>query len=101
MIVNVTSKMGSIDDNTSGGYYAYRASKSALNMITKSLAVDLSKFGINVIALHPGWVKTDMGGQNGLLEVQQSIQHMIATIRNANKDVAGKMLNYDGKIIPW
>lgn len=93
--------MGSMDDNTSGGYYAYRASKSALNMITKSLAVDLSKFGINVIALHPGWVKTDMGGQSGLLEVQQSIEYMISTIRNANKDVAGKMLNYDGKIIPW
>ena len=93
--------MGSIDDNTSGGYYAYRASKSALNMITKSLAVDLDKFGINVIALHPGWVKTDMGGQNALLEVQQSVEHMINTIKNANKDVAGKMLNYDGKIIPW
>ena len=61
-IVNITSKMGSIDDNTSGGYYLYRSSKTALNMAVKSLSLDLASRGITTIVMHPGWVQTDMGG---------------------------------------
>jgi len=93
--------MGSIDDNTSGSYYPYRASKTALNMITKSLAVDLKPKGIQVIAIHPGHVKTDMGGPTGKLEVHESVNHMINSIKGINESVLGKMLNYDGKVIPW
>ncbi|HAF01018.1 MAG TPA: short-chain dehydrogenase, partial [Methylophilaceae bacterium] len=68
-LLAMTSKMGSIDDNTSGGEYIYRSSKTALNMVVKSLAIDLQKYGVLVAALHPGWVRTDMGGPNGLIDV--------------------------------
>ena len=70
-------------------------------MVSKSMAVDLKPHAIHVIALHPGWVKTDMGGPNGLLEVHQSVSHMIQTMENISENVSGKMLNYDGKVIPW
>ncbi len=68
--------MGSIDDNTSGGRYAYRSSKAALNMVTKSLAVDLAPRGISAIVLHPGWVQTDMGGSNASTSVEKSVAGM-------------------------
>lgn len=101
LVVNITSKMGSIDDNTSGGYYPYRTAKAALNMVSKSLAVDLKPVGINVIALHPGWVKTDMGGSQAPLDTNTSVSNMINTIRNVDDSVVGKMLNFDGQVIPW
>jgi len=100
-VVNITSKMGSIEDNNSGGHYQYRASKTALNMVTKSLAVDLKPVGINVIALHPGWVQTDMGGKNASITPFTSVENMINTIKNINDLVIGKMLNYDGNVIPY
>ncbi|RWS05174.1 hypothetical protein B4U79_01861 [Dinothrombium tinctorium] len=100
-IINITSKMGSIDDNTSGSHYMYRSSKTALNMVTKGLSVDLKTFKIICIAQHPGWVQTDMGGKNAPLTESQSISAMIQTIENADESVNGKMLNYDGKVIPW
>ena len=62
LIVTISSQMGSIEDNSSGGNYLYRSSKTAANMVVKSIAVDLSKQGITAVVLHPGWVKTDMGG---------------------------------------
>lgn len=65
-IATLSSKMGSIDDNTSGENYSYRASKAAVNMVMKSLSIDLSPYGISVVTLHPGWVQTDMGGSNAL-----------------------------------
>ena len=64
-IATLSSKMGSIDDNTSGGSYIYRTTKTALNMVMKSLSIDLKPYGIAVLTLHPGWVLTDMGGPNG------------------------------------
>jgi len=101
VVANITSKMGSMEDNTSGGAYAYRASKAALNMITKSLSVDLGKEGIVAVALHPGWVVTDMGGPNGLINTETSTLGMIKTILSGDANIAGKMLNYDGATIPW
>lgn len=100
-VVNITSKMGSIDDNNSGGYYSYRSSKTALNMITKSLSIDLKADAINVIALHPGWVQTDMGGMNASITPFTSVSNMINTIKNINEQVLGKMLNFDGVVIPY
>src|SRR3989442_1342410 len=63
-VVSITSRMGSIDDNSSGGYYGYRASKSALNMMNKSLSLELKPEGFTCIVMHPGWVATDMGGSS-------------------------------------
>ncbi|GFU55320.1 c-factor [Nephila pilipes] len=100
-VVNITSKMGSIDDNTSGGYYPYRASKVALNMVTKSLSCDLKPFGILAFVLHPGWVQTDMGGKAGLINTTTSVDGMLNTIQQASEKHCGLMFNYDGKVIPW
>lgn len=70
-------------------------------MITKSLSVDLGKEGIVCIALHPGWVQTDMGGPNAMITPETSVLGMIKSITSADQSIAGKMLNYDGKPIPW
>ena len=66
-IVTITSGMGSLEDNTSGGAYAYRTSKAAVNMVVRSLALDLAPAGITCIVVNPGWVRTDMGGPRGTL----------------------------------
>ncbi|GIY97609.1 c-factor [Caerostris extrusa] len=100
-VVNITSKMGSLDDNTSGGSYSYRTSKTALNMVTKSLSVDLKPHGILAFVLHPGWVQTEMGGKNALITTTTSVSGMINTIQLSNEKHSGIMLNYDGKVIPW
>nr|WBW70137.1 venom protein [Lampona murina] len=100
-VVNITSKMGSIDDNTSGGCYPYRTSKTALNMVTKSLSVDLKPMGILAFVLHPGWVITDMGGKNGLITTETSVKGMLGTILNSTDEHCGTFINYDGKKIPW
>lgn len=70
-------------------------------MITKSLSVDLQKDGILCLALHPGWVQTDMGGPNGLITTDTSVQGLLKSIIAADVSVNGKMLNYDGTPIPW
>jgi len=99
-VVNITSQIGSIDDNTSGGLYPYRTSKTALNMVSKCLAVDLKPSAIKVIALHPGWVQTDMGGPNAKITTETSVSNMINTIKSINDSTLGDFLNYDGKPIP-
>src|SRR6187549_2723674 len=67
LIVTITSGMGSIADNTSGGAFAYRSSKAAVNMVMRSLAIDLAPRGITCVVVNPGWVRTDMGGPHGNL----------------------------------
>lgn len=102
VVVNITSKMGSMDDNTSGGHYAYRTSKAALNMITKSMSVDLGSSGIKAIAIHPGWVRTSMGGPNGLIDTFESVTNMIRVIGDVQTGKnKGLFLNYDGAEIKW
>jgi NAD(P)-dependent dehydrogenase (short-subunit alcohol dehydrogenase family) len=99
-IIFITSKMGSISDNSSGGSYVYRSSKSALNQMVRSLSVDLkSQATANVI--HPGWVKTDMGGPNALITPKKSASSIANTIENLGSDHTGYFYNYDGKAIPW
>ena len=100
-LVYVTSKMGSIDDNKGGGSYIYRSSKTALNSVVKSLSVDLACEGFSVAVVHPGWVRTDMGGPNGLIDVQTSVSGMLAVIDGLSPDNAGDFFNYDGSLIPW
>lgn len=100
-VVSITSKMGSIDDNTSGSSYIYRSSKSALNMVMRSLQHDLSSYGIATLTLHPGWVQTDMGGMNALITDEQSVSGMINVIDKLNIENTGRFIDYDGKPISW
>lgn len=97
----ISSKMGSIDDNTSGGSYMYRTSKTALNAVVRSLSVDLEKFGISVVALHPGWVKTRMGGENALIDTKTAVEGMAQVIDNLSADNSGEFVNFDGQSLPW
>lgn len=101
VIVAITSKMGSIADNTSGRGYIYRTSKAALNAAMKSLAVDLAPRGIAVAVLHPGWVKTDMGGPDALIGVAESVAGMRAVIARLGPATSGGFFGYDGALIPW
>ena len=93
--------MGSIDDNKSGGSYSYRSSKAALNIISKSLAVDLHSSQIIILALHPGWVQTDMGTVNALITPTTSVTGMLDVIQKSNLSQSGSFINYAGKNIPW
>lgn len=100
-IATVSSKMGSLDDNTSGGCYLYRSSKAAVNMVVKSLSLDLAPRGIRAVVLHPGWVQTDMGGPNAQIDARTSVAGMrrvLAQIENAD---SGRFLSYDGSEIAW
>ncbi len=101
LIANVSSLMGSISDNTSGGSIMYRSSKAALNAAMKSLAIELGKQQIGVITLHPGWVKTDMGGPKALIEVQDSVSGMRAVLANFTLAQSGGFIKFDGTNLPW
>ncbi|HEY3300973.1 MAG TPA: SDR family oxidoreductase [Methylophilaceae bacterium] len=100
-IVTLSSKMGSMDDNTSGGSYIYRSSKAAVNMVMKSLSIDLKPYGIACGVLHPGWVQTDMGGPNGLINTQQSVSGLRQVIEQLSLENAGRFIAFDGKEIAW
>ncbi|MCX7628084.1 MAG: SDR family oxidoreductase [Methylophilaceae bacterium] len=100
-LVFITSKMGSMADNGSGGAYFYRSSKAALNAVAKSLSIDLAPRGILVGLLHPGWVKTDMGGPNAWITPQQSIAGMRRLIERLSPADSGTFYAYDGQIVPW
>ena len=97
----LSSKVGSIEDNKSGGMYVYRSSKTALNQIAKSLSIDLKPLGVSVISLHPGWVRTEMGGPNALISVEESVNGMFSVISSTNISNSGQFLNYDGTELPW
>ncbi|MGE0032059.1 MAG: SDR family oxidoreductase [Steroidobacteraceae bacterium] len=100
-IVTITSAMGSIADNLSGGRYAYRSSKAAVNIAMKSLSVDLAPRGITCVVMHPGWVRTDMGGEGGKLSPAESVKSVRLVIESLKPEDSGKFLNYDGKPYPW
>ena len=101
IIANMSSKMGSISDNGSGGSYAYRSSKSALNSTMMSAAHDLKESGIAVLLLHPGWVRTKMGGPNGELSTEESANNLRMIVANASIKDSGSFFDIDGSIIPW
>ena len=100
-IVFISSQMGSIDDNYSGRFYFYRSSKSALNSAAKSLSIDWKEDGISILIIHPGWVKTDMGGNNANLEISDSISQMIKVIDDMTLSNSGSFVNYAGKKLEW
>jgi NAD(P)-dependent dehydrogenase (short-subunit alcohol dehydrogenase family) len=100
-VVHVTSGMGSIADNTSGGAYGYRMSKAALNMAARSMAADLEGEGLLAAVINPGWVKTDMGGEGASLTAEESVRRMLAVIDGMGPEQSGAFLDYKGGTWPW
>lgn len=101
-ILVISSRMGSISDNEQGRSYAYRSSKAALNCAMRSYAIDVKSTGVHVMLIHPGWVKTDMGGPNGLVEVQTSVSGMLEQVeKKMSKSHAEILQRFDGETIAW
>jgi NAD(P)-dependent dehydrogenase (short-subunit alcohol dehydrogenase family) len=100
-IAYVSSRMGSIGDMSNPGSALYRASKAALNAVVKAASLELKPRGVTAIALHPGWVKTDMGGAGADIDVKTSIAGMRAIIAKAGPGVSGHFFDYTGKELPW
>lgn len=100
-IANVSSKMGSSGDNSSGGTYAYRAAKAGLVIVSKSMAMDFAPQGVRVVTLHPGWVTTDMTGHTGLIDVATSVEGMTQVIERMDEYEPGIFIAYDGKVVPY
>jgi NAD(P)-dependent dehydrogenase (short-subunit alcohol dehydrogenase family) len=99
-LIAITSRMGSIEDNTSGGYIAYRSSKTALNSAWRSLAID-NRGKVIAAVLHPGWVQTRMGGGSAPLTPQQSVAGLRQVIERLGPQDSGEFFSYDGSRIPW
>lgn len=100
-VVIVTSRMGSMSDNDSGGHYGYRMSKAAVNMAATSLAVDLKPKGIAVGLLHPGYVKTDMTEYQGFVDTQHAAVGLLARIDELSMENSGSFWHADGEQLPW
>jgi NAD(P)-dependent dehydrogenase (short-subunit alcohol dehydrogenase family) len=96
-----SSQMGSIGNNSAGGRYEYRLSKVALNMIARNVANDLAPRGVTVVALHPGWVKTRMGGQGAAITVETSVAGQQKWFDAVTPAQSGRFFNYDGTELPW
>jgi NAD(P)-dependent dehydrogenase (short-subunit alcohol dehydrogenase family) len=101
LVVTITSGMGSIANNTSGGSIAYRSSKAAVNMVMRSAAIDLAPRRVSCVLINPGWVRTDMGGPGAILSPQQSVSAMRRLIETLGPNDSGKFYNYDGREYPW
>jgi NAD(P)-dependent dehydrogenase (short-subunit alcohol dehydrogenase family) len=100
-LVTITSGLGSITNNTWGGMYIYRSSKAAANAVTRSLAMDLKDEGIIAASIHPGWVKTDMGGEGADIAPEVSIAGMRKVIAGLTPKKTGSFISYDGKTVEW
>lgn len=101
LIACLGSKMGSISGNSSGGSYVYRSSKAALNAVVRTAALDLQAKGITVVAVHPGWAKTDMGGPSAQMNVADSVRRLRELLERVGPAESGSFLNFDGSRIPW
>jgi NAD(P)-dependent dehydrogenase (short-subunit alcohol dehydrogenase family) len=101
LIVSLSSLMGSIADNHGGGSVLYRSSKAALNAAMKTLSIDLRFKGVGVLNLHPGWVRTDMGGSDAPLSPEESVGGMQRVIEGFRAEQSGAFLDYTGKSLPW
>jgi NAD(P)-dependent dehydrogenase (short-subunit alcohol dehydrogenase family) len=101
LFVAISSLMGSVADNGSGGSILYRSSKAALNAAMKSLSFDIKSAGVGVLIFHPGWVRTDMGGPNGLCDAPESITGMRQQIEKFDMQQTGQFIKYDGSEMPW
>ncbi len=100
-IITFTSELGSISNNTIGGFYFYRTSKAAVNAMMKSMAIDLGKRGVLACAIHPGWARTDMGGKQATedpVECMRGVRSVIASLHAGN---AGQLLTFNGRTLPY
>jgi NAD(P)-dependent dehydrogenase (short-subunit alcohol dehydrogenase family) len=101
VVVNVTSQLGSIANTSRGSWHSYKASKAALNMCTRLQSGALKGDGVIVVSMHPGWVRTDMGGSNARLSPRESVRGMISVIGNLRPSDSGRFLTYEGQELPW
>lgn len=97
----VTSRVGSIDDNTSSNNYGYRTSKTAVNMVGKCLSIDLKDHGVAVALLHPGYVRTDMTRGNGLIDPPESAKGLVKRMDELNLEKTGWFVHTSGENLPW
>jgi len=100
-VVNLSSGLGSISGNTDGGWYAYRASKAALNQLTRTMAAELAGESFICISISPGWVRTDMGGSGATLSPEQSVAAMLKVIDRLEPRDTGRFRDHRGKDVPW
>ncbi|XP_054290185.1 C-factor-like [Macrosteles quadrilineatus] len=100
-VVNISSILGSIAENNQGGFYPYRTSKAALNAVTRSLSFDLKPDNILAVSIHPGWVKTDMGGPQAPLALDTAIPALVQLLKELGPQHNGGFYQYDGKQLPW
>ena len=100
-VAMISSLMGSIDDCKSGRSYAYRASKSALNMFTMAMKNEAKENNITFAILHPGWVKTDMGGSLAPVTMFESVDGMMKVLESQTLENSGRFIQFDGEILPW
>lgn len=101
LIIVITGRMGSFGNKTGGESYGYRASKAAANMMVKTMAIDLKKYDIKILALHPGWIKTEMGGENALVSVVDSAIGIKNIIVNSHRYQSGGYYTYQGETLDW
>lgn len=100
-VINMSSMLGSFELNTTGGLYPYRLSKAALNIATKSMSIDFKDDGIIFTSLHPGWVKTDLGGSKAPMEVEESTSSIVQLMLRLNKEHNGGFYQWDGQPMSW
>ncbi len=100
-VAMISSLMGSIDDCHSGRSYAYRASKTALNMLSVAMKKEAIDDNISLLILHPGWVKTRMGGEHAPIELEESVEGMLKLIYANSLEDSGRFVQYDGVDLPW
>ena len=101
LIATITSGMGSIADNTSGRSIPYRSSKAAVNMVMRSVAIDLAPRGLTCVVVNPGWVKTDMGGPQATITPSESVTMMRRLFHELEPSRSGRFFNYDGQDYAW
>ncbi|XP_070538164.1 C-signal-like [Ptychodera flava] len=100
-IINISSNWSSIDINESAGYYSYRCSKAALNMVSKNLSIEVEADKILLVNLHPGWVRTDMGGPNGSLSSEESVNGLMNVMATRTKEHNSLLYDFTGALLPW
>jgi len=101
IMVGMGSFLGSMASNSDGGLYSYRSAKAGIHAIMRSLSVDLREEGITAIAMHPGWVQTDMGGADAAISTEESVRGMISVIDGLKGEDSGRLLTYAGEALPW
>ncbi|MDH3591559.1 MAG: SDR family oxidoreductase [Planctomycetota bacterium] len=100
-VIHMTSRMGCFGEYEQHGMHGYRSSKAALNMLHRNIADELKPRGITCVALHPGWVRTDMGGPEATLTVEESVASMLSVIDGVTPDDAGAIFDHTGAPLPW